>query len=151
MAACHLEPGGLLLYDLLLVRDRETLTSARIENPPRGGPRWISALRGPATRSLALEGTLQLGLSDERNLAEIENPELRGERMVVCRNPAPAAGRSRKGMRCAADWRGLSRPFSLSSRRFSQSPAANGSEMARHTAMSSRRPRFVAVGGARGC
>jgi hypothetical protein len=41
-------------------------------------------------------GDLQLGLFDERNLAEITSPEFPGERLVVCRNPALAIERARK-------------------------------------------------------
>jgi len=41
-------------------------------------------------------GDLQLGLFDERNLAEIASPEFPGERLVVCRNPVLAAERARK-------------------------------------------------------
>jgi hypothetical protein len=32
-------------------------------------------------------GTLQLGLFDERDLAEVTDPAYPGERLVVCRNP----------------------------------------------------------------
>jgi hypothetical protein len=42
------------------------------------------------------EGSLQLGLFDERDLAEITSPEFPGERLVVCRNPALATERARK-------------------------------------------------------
>jgi hypothetical protein len=72
------------------------LTSARIETLRATGLDWISALRGPAIRTLAQDGALQLGLFDERNLAEIEPPEFPGERLVVCRNPALAVERARK-------------------------------------------------------
>jgi hypothetical protein len=43
-----------------------------------------------------VSGDLQLGLFDERDLAEITSPEFPGERLVVCRNPALAAERGRK-------------------------------------------------------
>ena len=56
---------------------------------------WISALRGPTIRTLADEGVLQLGLFDERNLAEISRPDFPGERLIVCRNPTLAAERAR--------------------------------------------------------
>ena len=84
------------LVDVVLVGDRGMLTSAQIEMLRASGLDWISALRGPAIRSLAEEGTLQLGLFDERNLAEISSPEFPGERLVVCRNPALRAERARK-------------------------------------------------------
>jgi hypothetical protein len=84
------------LERVVLVGDRGMLTSARIETLRAVGLDWISALRGPAIRALAEGGSLQLGLFDERNLAEIEHPEFPGERLVVCRNPALAAERARK-------------------------------------------------------
>jgi hypothetical protein len=85
------------LTDIVLVGDRGMLTSARIERlRETGGIGWVSCLRAPAIRSLVEAGDLQLGLFDERNLAEITSPEFPGERLVVCRNPALAAERSRK-------------------------------------------------------
>jgi len=84
------------LERVVLVGDRGMLTSARIETLRATGLDWISALRGPAIRTLAQDGALQLGLFDERNLAEIEHPEFPCERLVVCRNPALAAERARK-------------------------------------------------------
>ena len=81
----------------VLAGDRGMLTSARIEQlKERGGIDWISALRAPAIKRLTKAGTLQLGLFDERDLAEITSPEYPGERLVVCRNPALAAERARK-------------------------------------------------------
>ncbi len=84
------------LERIVLVGDRGMLTSARIETVRAAGFDWISALRGPAIRTLADDGTLQLGLFDERNLAEISHPDFPGERLVVCRNGALAAERARK-------------------------------------------------------
>ena len=84
------------LERLVLVGDRGMLTSARIEGLREQGLDWISALRGPAIRTLAEDGALQLGLFDERNLAEISHPDFPGERLVVCRNPALAVERARK-------------------------------------------------------
>jgi len=84
------------LERIILVGDRGMLTSARIETVRAAGFDWISALRGPAIRTLAQDGALQLGLFDERNLAEISHPDFPGERLVVCRNPALAAERARK-------------------------------------------------------
>jgi hypothetical protein len=84
------------LERVVLVGDRGMLTSARIETLRAAGLDWISALRGPAIRTLAQDGVLQLGLFDERNLAEISHPEFPGERLVVCRNPALAVERARK-------------------------------------------------------
>ncbi len=85
------------LRDIVLVGDRGMLTSARIERLKElGGIGWVSCLRAPAIRALVEAGDLQLGLFDERNLAEISSSEFPAERLVVCRNPALAAERARK-------------------------------------------------------
>src|SRR5674476_1011924 len=85
------------LTELVLVGDRGMLTSARIERLREvGGIGWVSCLRAPAIRALVAAGDLQLSLFDERNLVEITSPEFPGERLVVCRNPAPAGERARK-------------------------------------------------------
>jgi len=84
------------LANVVLVGDRGMLTSARIEALRTAGLDWISSLRGPAIRALVDGGTLQLGLFDERNLAELTSPDYPGERLVVCRNPVLAAERARK-------------------------------------------------------
>jgi hypothetical protein len=85
------------LSEIVLVGDRGMLTSARIARlREAGGIDWVSCLRAPAIRALVEAGDLQLGLFDERNLAEITSPQFPGERLVVCRNPALAAERARK-------------------------------------------------------
>ena len=84
------------LAEVVLVGDRGMLTSARIEVLREQGLGWISSLRAPAVRALAEAGALQLGLFDERGLAEISSPEYPGERLIVCRNPLLAAERARK-------------------------------------------------------
>jgi hypothetical protein len=88
--------GRFDLADVVLVGDRGMLTSARIEGLRDEGLGWISSLRAPAIRKLAEAGTLQLGLFDERGLAEITDPAYPGERLVVCRNPLLAEERARK-------------------------------------------------------
>ena len=77
------------LKRVVLVGDRGLITSARIEEELQpAGLDWITALRGPAIRTLAADGgPLQLSLFDERDLAEIESPDYPGERLVVCARP----------------------------------------------------------------
>jgi hypothetical protein len=85
------------LQHVVLVGDRGMLTAARIDAIRKlGGLQWISSLRSPQIRSLLDSGALQLGLFDERSLAEISHPDFPEERLVVCRNPALAAERARK-------------------------------------------------------
>jgi hypothetical protein len=88
--------GRFDLDDVVLVGDRGMLTQARIEGLRAEGLGWISSLRAPAIRKLAEAGTLQLGLFDERGLAEITDPRYPDERLVVCRNPLLAEERARK-------------------------------------------------------
>jgi hypothetical protein len=86
------------LKRLVLVGDRGLITSARIREDLRGseGIEWITALRAPAIRKLVEEGSLQLGLFDEKDLAEIRSAEYPGERLIVCKNPLLAEERRRK-------------------------------------------------------
>jgi hypothetical protein len=85
------------IAEVVLVGDRGMLTSARIEAlKEAGGVSWISALRSSQIEALVNSGDLQLGLFDERNLAEITAPKFPGERLVVCKNPALAQERARK-------------------------------------------------------
>jgi transposase len=85
------------IADVVLVGDRGMLTSARIEALKAvGGIGWISALRSNQIEALVKSGDLQLGMFDERNLAEISSPKFPGERLVVCKNPALAQDRARK-------------------------------------------------------
>ncbi len=83
------------LTEVVLVGDRGMLTAARIEALRAEGLGWISSLRTPAIRKLADGGTLQLGLFDERGLAEIHDPAYPGERLVVCLDPLLAEERGR--------------------------------------------------------
>jgi len=83
---------------VVFVGDRGMITSKRIEEELRGveGLDWITALRADTIRKLARDGLVEPSLFDERNLAEIRSPDFPGERLMVCRNPALAAERTRK-------------------------------------------------------
>ena len=82
---------------VVLVGDRGMLTEARIREEVRpSGLDWISALRGPAVRSLVESGAVQLSLFDEIDLVEVRSDAYPGERLMVCRNPLLAEERARK-------------------------------------------------------
>ena len=82
---------------VVLAGDRGMLTEARIREDVRpAGLDWISALRGPAVRSLVESGAVQLSLFDETDLVEIRSDAYPGERLMVCRNPLLAEERARK-------------------------------------------------------
>lgn len=83
---------------VVFVGDRGMITSKRIEEDlrPVEGLDWITALRNDSLRKLVQQGTIQVSLFDERDLAEVSSPDYPGERLVVCRNPLLAAERARK-------------------------------------------------------
>ena len=82
---------------VVLIGDRGLITEARIRKDLQpAGLAWITALRTTAIRHLVEQGTLQLSLFDERDLAEISSPDYQGERLIVCRNPLLAGERARK-------------------------------------------------------
>jgi hypothetical protein len=78
---------------VILVGDRGMITEAHIDNfkesftDDGGGVEWITALKSGGIRQLKAEGSLQLGLFDEKNLFSFESPDYPGERLVACRNP----------------------------------------------------------------
>jgi hypothetical protein len=85
------------LKHVVLVGDRGMLTQAQINKLQlRPGIGWISALRSDQIRQLADRGSIQMSLFDECNLAEIQDPQYPGERLVVCYNPLLAEERTRK-------------------------------------------------------
>jgi hypothetical protein len=87
------------LQRVVMVGDRGMITQARIKGDLKpAGLDWITALKAPSIQQLAADGgPLQLSLFDERDLAEIESPQLfPGERLIVCKNHALAEERRRK-------------------------------------------------------
>jgi hypothetical protein len=82
---------------LVVIVDRGMATKANLETfAAAEGIGWVTALKAPQVRKLVKEGSLQLSLFDEQNLAEIASADYPGERLVVCRNPLVAAERARK-------------------------------------------------------
>ncbi len=86
------------LERVVLVGDRGMLADARLREDVRpAGLDWISALRAPAIRALAENGTLQPSLFDDIDMAEIACEELfPGERLMAFRNPFLAEERARR-------------------------------------------------------
>lgn len=85
------------LRRMVFVGDRGMITSVQIEALERyPNVDWITALTNPQVAGLHQEGTLQLGLFDERDLVSLESPAFPGQRLVACRNPALAQERDRK-------------------------------------------------------
>jgi transposase len=85
------------LTRVCLIGDRGMLTSARIRDELRPAELdWITALRAGQIKALVETDALQLTLFDEQDLVEITSPDVPGERLVCCRNPALAEQRTRK-------------------------------------------------------
>ena len=85
------------LSRVVLVGDRGMLTQPQINKiKQQSGWGWITALKSVAIRKLVQQGSLQLSLLDERNLAEITSPDYPGERLMACHNPLLAEERERK-------------------------------------------------------
>ncbi len=86
------------LSRVVIVGDRGMITEARLRDDLRCEPGidWITALRAPAIRKLVQNDSLQLSLFDEKDLAEISDPDYPGERLVVCKNPFLAYERARE-------------------------------------------------------
>jgi hypothetical protein len=82
---------------VVLAGDRGMLTAARLREDVRPADLdWITALRAPQVKALVGEGSLQLSLSGQADLAEITSPDYPGERLVACKNPFLQAERARK-------------------------------------------------------
>lgn len=85
------------LAQVVMVGDRGMVSQKAIDDlRGQGGIDWITALKSVSIRSLIEQGHLQLGLFDQRNLAEITSPDYPGERLVACRNDALAKLRAHK-------------------------------------------------------
>ncbi len=106
------------LSKVVLVGDRGMLTEARIREDVRpAGLDWISALRGPAARSLVESGAVQLSLFDETDLVEVRSDAHPGERLMVCRNPLLAEERARKREELLRATEALLDPIAAATRR----------------------------------
>ena len=85
------------LAQVVMVGDRGMVSQKAIDDlRGQGGIDWITALKSVSIRALVEQGHLQLGLFDQRNLAEITSPDYPGERLVACRNDALAKPRAHK-------------------------------------------------------
>ena len=85
------------LAQVVMVGDRGMVSQKAIDDlRGQGGVDWITALKSVSIRALVEQGHLQLGLFDQRNLAEITSPDYPGERLVACRNDALAKLRAHK-------------------------------------------------------
>lgn len=84
------------LSRIVVVSDRGMVTKANIELLGDADVGWVTALKAPQIQKLARQGSVQLSLFDQANLAEITSEDYPGERLIVCRNPLVAQERARK-------------------------------------------------------
>jgi len=85
------------ISDIVLVGDRGMMSQKQIDELKEiGGIDWITALKTGAIRALVKDGSVQLGLFDERNLFTFEHADYPGEQLVACRNPELAKLRAYK-------------------------------------------------------
>lgn len=84
------------LSRVVMVGDRGMLTSSRITDLGKVGYGWITCLRAKDIQNLHQRGIVALSLFDERNLAEVSDPNRPAERLVACRNPLMTEERRRK-------------------------------------------------------
>ena len=83
--------------EFVLVGDRGMITQKQVDALREiEDVDWLTAMRPGAIRKLVEDGSIQMGLFDERNLFELEHPYWPGERLIACRNPELAARRSAK-------------------------------------------------------
>jgi len=82
---------------MVIVGDRGMISQKSIEELREvEAVKWITALKSAQIRCLLDDGSLQLGLFDERNLFEFTHPEFPNERLIACRNPELAKLRAHK-------------------------------------------------------
>ena len=85
------------IKQFVLVGDRGMITQKQVDVlRDIEGCDWISALRPGAINKLVTNGSIQMGLFDERNLFELTHPDFPGERLIACRNPELAERRAAK-------------------------------------------------------
>lgn len=83
--------------EVVLVGDRGMISQKQVDALEKmDGASWVTALKTGAIRELVEDGSLQLGLFDERNLFEFEHADYPGERLVACRNVELAKLRAHK-------------------------------------------------------
>lgn len=78
------------LRDMIMVGDRGMLTSARLPELSQAGLRSITALTHGQIQQLLKRKVIQVGLFDEKDIAEVYDPDEAGVRYMLCCNPLTA-------------------------------------------------------------
>jgi len=82
----------------IFIGDRGMISGKAIDECLRNeeGAQWVTALNSASIARLQRQGSIQLSLFDERDLASITHGDYPDERLIVCRNPLLADERARK-------------------------------------------------------
>jgi hypothetical protein len=83
------------LQDVVLAGDRGMLTAARLPELSAAGIRSVTALTHPQMHKLVQRKVIEPGLFDERQIAEVHDPQAPGIRYLLCRNPLTGEKESR--------------------------------------------------------
>lgn len=78
------------LSEVILAGDRGMLTTARLSELSEAGMRSVTALTHPQMRELVQRKVIEPSLFDEKDIAEITEPEDPSVRYLLCRNPLTA-------------------------------------------------------------
>lgn len=85
------------LKDVVIVGDRGMISQKQIDAiTPLEGLAWVTALRTERIKKLVADGSIQIGLFDDRNLFELTHDDYPDERLVACRNEELAKRRAHK-------------------------------------------------------
>jgi transposase len=79
------------LRDVVLAGDRGMITAARLPELTEAGIRSVTALTHPQILKLVQRKVIEPGLFDEKQIAEVCDPETPNVRYLLCRNPLTAA------------------------------------------------------------
>jgi transposase len=84
--------------NVIFVGDRGMISGKAIDEYLRDedGAQWITALNSVSIAKLQRQGSIQLSLFDECDLASVTHVDYPDERLIVCRNPLLADERARK-------------------------------------------------------
>ena len=78
------------LRDIVMVGDRGMLTSARLPELTEAGLKSITALTHGQIQELIKRKVFEIGLFDDKDIAEVYEPDEEGVRYMLCRNPLTA-------------------------------------------------------------
>lgn len=78
------------LRDVVMAGDRGMITAARLPELSEAGIRSVTALTHPQILKLIERQVIEPGLFDERQIAEVYDPQAAGVRYLLCRNPLTA-------------------------------------------------------------